>query len=519
MPVSNVVLKADLPPAGPALPKAQRSFAADVFKLASGTATAQIISMLSAPFLAHLFAPAAFGDAAIFVAITGLITSVVGMRFELSIVLPDQDGEAANAMAVSLCFVLAITGSTILLLLAGGKPLLHLLRAEELSSYLWLIPVTVFVNGIYAALYYWSVRKNYFGHFSVSQVASTLFFVLAQLIAGLAGHATRGTIIYATVGAALVSTTILLVTSWLPWARLFVHNVRWRKMTATLKRYISFPKFSAGSAVLHNLSMQLPNFFLSAFFSPTVVGYYSMGNRLLQMPVNLIGQNVATVFYPRVAEAKNAGSITSPIERVFRYLCALTLFPCLLLSLTGKDLLVVALGGKWAEAGIYTQILSPWLMVWFISIPLGTVLSALEKQALELRMVVTIITARVISLAIGGAIFRDARWTLALLSATGVLVMGYYCYVVLRQCNVTMAYVGRVVGENVATFMPAGIIIVILRYTVGARPLVIVAVSVFLMAVYYLNLIRTDAIARMLLKNLLQRFTPERMRSKPEGVC
>jgi lipopolysaccharide exporter len=493
--------------------KPRRSFAADVLKLASGTATAQVVSVLSAPLLAHLFLPAAFGDAALFVAITGVISSIVGMRYELSIVLPERDEEAVNAMAVSLCFVVIVTGITTLLSFTAGMPLLRILHAEELSSYLWLIPVMVLLNGIYATLSYWSVRKNYFGHFTVSQVVSTVFFVVAQLAAGLAGHGTRGTIIYATVGAAAVSTVILLTTSWWPWAKLFLSNVRWEPMIAMLKRYASFPKFSTGSELLHTISMLLPTFFLAAFFSPTIVGFYAMGNRLLRIPVNLIGTNVATVFFQRVAEAKNAGNVRASVERVYWYLSALTVFPCLLLCLIGKDVFVLTLGSKWAEAGVYTQILSPWLLFWFVSIPLGTALSVLEKQALELRLIIMIVITRVISLAIGGAVFHDARWTLGLFSATGALVFAHYCFVVLRQCDIPVRRIIQIMCDNVAMFIPAGIVVAVLKYAVSARPLVIVAVSTVLIGLYYLNLIRTDATVRSLLNGFLQRLAPQRVQS------
>jgi O-antigen/teichoic acid export membrane protein len=371
----------------------------------------------------------------------------------------------------------------------------------------------ILFNGLYAALSYWSVRKNYFGHFTVAQVVSTLFFVITQIVAGLMGHGTRGTIIYSTVGAAGILTVILFVTSWLPWATLFFSSVRWPQMVEMLKRYASFPKFSTVSELLHNISALLPTFFLAVFFSPTIVGFYAMGNRLLRIPVNLIGTNVATVFFQRVSEAKNSGSVTAPVERVFRYLSAITVFPCLMLCLIGKDVFVVTLGSKWAEAGVYAQILSPWLLFWFVSLPLGTALSVLEKQALELRLFVLILVTRVISLAIGGAVLRDARWTLALFSATGTLVFGHYCFVVLRQCGIPVKRIVQAMAENVAMFIPAGIIIAILAYAVSARPIVIVAASAVLMGLYYLNMIRTDAAFRSLLMGFVQRLTPQRAQS------
>jgi len=63
-------------------------FAKDVLKLASGTVLAQIISILSAPLLTRLFGPEAFGLAALFGSVSGIIGVVACLRYELSIMLP-----------------------------------------------------------------------------------------------------------------------------------------------------------------------------------------------------------------------------------------------------------------------------------------------------------------------------------------------------------------------------------------------------------------------------------------------
>ena len=102
-------------PSGVIATKSRSTFATDVLKLVSGSASAQVLTILAAPFVARLFAPAAFGIAAVFVSITGVISAVVGMRYELSIVLPEKDEDAANAMAVSLSFIVLTSALTAVL--------------------------------------------------------------------------------------------------------------------------------------------------------------------------------------------------------------------------------------------------------------------------------------------------------------------------------------------------------------------------------------------------------------------
>jgi lipopolysaccharide exporter len=486
--------------------RAHSSFIRDVLKLVSGSASAQILTVLTAPFIARLFAPAAFGLAAVFVSITGVISALVGMRYELSVVLPEKDEDAANAMAVALAFILLTSSVTGLLLVGGGDRLLQWLHTPELHPYLWLMPVMVLLNGIFAALGYWNTRKKKFGRQTIAMVAGAAFFVVAQIVAGVSGHSSGGVIIVSTVLAILVNAIILGVqTFWECW-QLFKKNVRFRRMWETVKRYSNFPRYSTASAVLSNLGWQVPTFMLSGYFSSAVVGHYALGNKVLRIPVNLVGANIATVFFQHASEVHHQGSLRASVQSMFRYLIRLFLFPSLMLCLIGKDLFMVAFGNRWAEAGIFTQILSIYVLFWFMAVPLGIALNVLEKQALELRLVVMILLTRVVALWIGGSL-GSARLALALFSIVGVLVYGYFCIVVLRLCAVPVIEMAAYLARNAIAFVPAAIIIIILKY-LRMTPLVTLATSAVLLGGYYAHVVRTDSAGREFLTGLLRKFAP-----------
>ena len=86
------------------------------------------------------------------------------------------------------------------------------------------------------------------------------------------------------------------------------------------------------------------------------MGYYAFGNRLIRLPMSLIGGSIAQVFFQRAAEAKNDGTLPALVERVFQILVALGMFPILMLTIIGADLFTVVFGERWAEAGcLYTE--------------------------------------------------------------------------------------------------------------------------------------------------------------------
>lgn len=481
-------------------------FAGDVLKLVSGSTSAQILTILASPLITRLFAPEAFGTAAVFISIVGVISAVVGLRYELSIVLPEQDAEAANTAAVSLCFILLTTLLTCVVVLVGGDALLRLLRAPQLRGYLWLAPVAVLMNGVNAALGYWNTRNRNFGLMTIAQLISVVFFVTAQIAAGVAGYRSGGTLIVATVGSALVSVVFLGTTALRAHGSLFFHEVRVARMLAALKRYSNFPKYSTASAMLNNLDWQMPTFILSGFFSPAVVGYYALGNRVLRIPVGLVGANIATVFFQHASEARHNGTLTVSVEKLFQFLAKIFVFPSLLVCFMGKELFEVVFGTRWAMAGIYTQILSLYVLFWFMAVPLGIVLNVLEKQAIELRLIICAILLRPAGLLLGGYL-HNPLVSLVVFSIAGVAVYGYYCFVVLRDCSVQISKVVSVFLKQALLFAPAALIITVLKVTRMPAPLTL-AFAVVSTIAYYLHVLRTDDWLRDNIAGVVLRLCP-----------
>jgi lipopolysaccharide exporter len=141
-------------------PSQSSSFATDVLKLVTGTTFVQAITILASPLLTRLYGPEAFGFLALFTSITSIIGVVACMRYELAIMLPKTDEEAANLLGLCLLCVAVISGLTVPALYFGGDALLSLLRAPGLGSYLILVPPFVFISGVFLALNRWTTFKT-----------------------------------------------------------------------------------------------------------------------------------------------------------------------------------------------------------------------------------------------------------------------------------------------------------------------------------------------------------------------
>ncbi|RLB77730.1 MAG: lipopolysaccharide biosynthesis protein, partial [Deltaproteobacteria bacterium] len=185
------------------------TFAGNVLKLVAGSVFAQGLGVLVAPIVARLFAPEAFGVAALFVSITSIIGVMACLRYELSIMLPKTDEEAANLLGGSLFFVLIITSISTLIIFFAGDAIANLLNSPKLKKYLWLIPVSVFVSGTFLALNYWNSRTKHFGRLSIARVISSVVTQTTKLGAGLAGFVSSGVLIGTGILGQIVSTFVL----------------------------------------------------------------------------------------------------------------------------------------------------------------------------------------------------------------------------------------------------------------------------------------------------------------------
>jgi O-antigen/teichoic acid export membrane protein len=217
--------------------------------------------------------------------------------------------------------------------------------------------------------------------------------------------------------------------------------------------------------------------------------------------MGLIGSAIGRVFFQRAAEAKVAGTLSAVVQSSFRRLVMLGMFPLLLLTIIGRDLFVVVFGENWAEAGVYTQILSIWTFFWFISSPLSTLYSVLERQEFGLALNVVIFATRFVSLGIGG-LLGDARLALLLFGISGALIYGYLSLTIMATAGVSWRKLIGILASNFALFIPAGLTLLVLK-TLDVSSVILVGVACAILGVYYLYVVRSDPQIRSLLSQTI----------------
>jgi O-antigen/teichoic acid export membrane protein len=487
----------------PAQLKNNSEFTADVLKLVGGTTVAQLLVILAAPILTRLYGPEAFGISALFSSVTSIVVVVACLRYELAILLGKRDQEAADMFGVSLISVLLISTITVLIVWFGQQPFIQFLRAPQLARYLWLAPLAILFGGALLALNGWISRKRYFGRLSAAKLITSVAATSIQLVAGLAGYATGGSLIIAGLVGSVLSALMLGGMVWRDNGQILRESISRQGMILGIKRYRKFPLYDTWAALLNAISWQTPILLLSAFFSSTVVGHYSLAMMVLEVPMSLLGSSIAQVFFQRAAMAKFEGNHAFLVEGTFLRLATIGIFPFLMLSLTGKEIFMLIFGASWTEAGVFVQILALWIFFVFIVSPIMPLLPVFEKQRSFLLFNMILFTTRAGALIIGG-LLNDILIALALLTFAGVANYAGIGLWLLHKAGVPLHRVLTILKKCLLYCVPYLILASIAKWVLLLAPESILLIVGLSAIPYYAMVIRDDEALQPLIHHIYQ---------------
>ncbi len=468
------------------------SFINNVSKLVSGSLLAQVLGIMLYPVIARIYSPADFGVFQLFLSISTIITIFTCFSYELSIMLPENDEDSANI--VVLCIILLTFASIIIgsIFVFIPEQIGSLLNAHQLSDYLIFVPLVVFLNALFFVLNFWTSRRVRYGAVATARVVNSLSSRLTQIGIGIARTSPIGLISGYLFGYLLAD--LLMLIKMRSDIYLF-NNISLKNIRRLAIRYKRFPIFSMWSQLTNRIALQLTPFMLVYFFSSTVVGYYSMANQLLVLPLTLIGGATSQVFFQKASEVKNiTGDLKNMLTFVHRRLISIGVFPMMVFIIIGEDMFSFFLGSSWYTAGIYAKIMAPWIFLRFIYAPVSSVFNILEKQNVALCFNFVFVISIFAVLYIGGT-YGDPMIALTLLSATAVLLWGTADLYILRMSDVRCIEEIKFLIEYLAIAFAISLPLIVVKY-LSLSIYVIFIVAFAVTFAYYLVVMYKDPTLR-----------------------
>lgn len=396
--------------------------------LVGGTVTAHAITLLAMPVSTRLYTPEHFSAISVFSGLVGILSVAACLRFDAAIALPEDDEQAANLLALSLA---AAAGTAILLagvLLLLPRAALDLLNVPSLIPYLWLVPVAVFITGVYLALQSWYIRRRAFGSIARSRAGQAAVAASVQIGMGFLGIAPLGLIVANVLnyGAGSLSLTAGVLARERP----LLKRVSWGGMVAAFRAYDRFPRFSVWEGLANGLSNSAPLLIIAALSAGPEAGFLTLALFVLQAPMALIGNAVAQVYLSGAPEAHREGRLGVYTTDMFAGLLRMGAGPMIFAAIVSPAAFGLVFGEGWERSGVLVAWMAPWFLLQFLSAPISNALHVTGRQKTMMIFHLFGLVLRVGGVLIAGAVARG--YLAEVWAVSGWLFYGAYVATILR---------------------------------------------------------------------------------------
>ena len=359
--------------------KPKSEFSKNVLTLMTGTTIAQAIPIAISPILTRIYTPEDFGVFALFIAITAILGTVANARYELAIMLPKKDEDAINIFALGFIITCFISLILLILVVIFNDYFTKLFGNDEISFWLYFVPITVFFSGLFNILNYFNNRKKNYKDLRNATILKSIVLAIVQLSIGFIKSGASGLISGSIISNMFAN--IKLAKNILK-DKILVSKISKIKMIALAKRYKDFPKHGMASSLFDNLSLQLPSILIPKIFSFSISGYFFFANKIVNLPSALISGSIGQVYLQKITENKNNGIEIFPIfKNTITKLFFIALPITIIGYITSPYIFPLLFGEKWKISGEIAQYLFLIFIIRFCVSPLSnSFIPALELK-------------------------------------------------------------------------------------------------------------------------------------------
>jgi len=373
--------------------KPKSEFSRNVLTLMTGTTIAQAIPIAISPILTRIYTPEDFGLFALFLAITTIIGSIANGRYELAIMLPEKDEDAINISALG--FIISSFISLILLILVFffNDYFVNIIGNEEIGFWLYFVPITVFLIGLWNVLNYFNNRKKNYKDLRNATILKSIALASVNLSVGLLKNGVTGLITGEIISKVFANTRLLknIIKD-----KLLISKITKTKMKSMARKYKNFPIISLPSSFFTALHPNLFSVLLSSLYNVALLGHYYMAQRVLGLPATLMGISIGQVFFQSaVKEKEKTGEARIIFKSTVKKLFIIALPFFVVLFFVVEDLFAFVFGDSWRIAGTYSQILIPLFFIKLLSSPVSMINTVFEKQIYGLYISIILLLSNI----------------------------------------------------------------------------------------------------------------------------
>ena len=405
------------------------TFVRNIALLTSGTIVAQSINIVATPILSRVYSPADFGLVAVYTAVVAICATLITLRYELRVLLPDRDSEAKSIVALALVLAMVLGG--ILALFATTMPdtVRIWLGLHELKNWLTVAVLAAIGTAIIGVVTNWFNRRGEYKKMAGLRIAQAVIAVIFGIVFGLMSM--HNGMLYAQVITLVLSLSMFLYFGYSSLA----DKTSKQSLLMAARNHCRAPVYMLPTAVLDVFTLQLPFILISYWFSREATGQYRMAWTLLGLPSGLVGGAIAQVFYQRFSHVwPNGAAAKTLLVETWKMLGFLGIVPLIIVVLFGKEMFIFVLGDAWSEAGSMAAILAPMFFVSLIHSPTSTTFVVMGLESKLLLFGIAVLIYRPFCLYLG-RYFNNIYLGLALFVAAEIVQILVFQYIAIRKLS------------------------------------------------------------------------------------
>lgn len=400
-------------------------FLGDAASLGLGLGVAQAVLLGVMPWWSRLYAPADFAVLGVWTAVVGVVSVLVTLRYETSVMLPQDDAEARRIVALGLLVIAALSALLLLVTLAAPLSWRAALALDVLGPWLPAAVLSGSASAVLALGFVWLNRRRHYAAMNGVRIVGAVVTALTGVALGLS-QSRHGLLLAHLAGVAAALAMLLVLTRGpldLPPAD---------DLRRVAREHRAAPLFLWPNAVLDVATQQLPFVLAASWFSVAVAGQFNLAWRTLALPLFLASAAIGTVFYQRFARcAQDREAARKLLFDVWRW-GALVLLPvAVVLMAFGPELFAALFGPSWRDAGRDAGLLAPMLCVMAVSSATSGSLIVLGRQRWAPLFGALVFVCRPLAFWYG-ARRHDLQTALILWAVFEVLIIAAYNLVILR---------------------------------------------------------------------------------------
>ena len=353
----------------------------NITTLSGGTLLSQIILILGVPIISRLYAPEDLGAAAVLIALASILSSLSTGKYDFAILLPKKENDSINILFGSI--LINITFCIFLLFIMLG---FYWIEVEYINynftGYLLTISL-IFFNGLNLSFVSWFNKIKNYKIISIGRILRNISLVFITIIFGIYFYDNDNKYIYiilSNIVGIFIFNLLLLLIFFKKYSKLFT-LLSYKKSIQILKKHINFPKYSLPASVINIISSQSPIIILYILFGPVISGIYSLVNRVMGAPSQLIAISTGEVYRQKAAVLYDEnGNCEKLFIKTFKGLFLISTVPFIIVILFGPDLFLFVFGEQWAESGYIARYLALFFMLRFSISPLSFTLIIGDRQ-------------------------------------------------------------------------------------------------------------------------------------------